>query len=273
MVIIAVSIIPASKTKMTDYNIDSLELTDIWLRSLAYPIQARLKMLRKHYLTEVNGLIAQQKRFKPSDFGVVVGDDRGRYKLQITYLYDPNYQFTALIKLAADGVQGNADVEIVASPGNIFNKERFETTVRSLSDQIQNWLSRLASELSSVPVQRQVEEQRQQIQDILNELADFPKEYFSQEEAEAVGSKLDDLEARLIKNLEENETNRQLLESKIKTIEADMAMLKDNIQVLNKAGWAKSLVIRAYEWSKDPLNRKLLKSGAAVAAEFLLPGN
>jgi len=230
-------------------------------------------MLRKHYLTELNGLITKQKRFKDTDFGVLVGDDRGRYKLQITYLYEPDYQFTALIKLAADGVQGNADVEIVANPGNIFNKERFETTVRYLNDQIEHWLSRLANELSSVPIQRQVEEQRQQIQDILNQLGDFPKEYFSQQEAETVRGKLDDLEARLIKNLEENETNRQGLEAKIKTIEADMIVLKDNMQVLNKGGWAKSFVIRAYEWSKDPLNRKLLKSGVEVAKELLVPGD
>jgi hypothetical protein len=52
-----------------------------------------------------------------------------------------------------------------------------------------------------------------------------------------------------------------------------LSVLKENINVLNKRGWAKSFVTRTFEWAKDPNNARLLKSGVEIARNLLLPGD
>ncbi len=258
---------------MTGHNIDSPELSDIWFRSLAYPIQARLEMIRTHYLTQINDMIRNEKRFKEADFTVSFKPERSTYLLEITYCYEPQYKFVAAMALDEEPVT-EIYMTIIASPGSVFKKERYDQIHSSkLSDHIKAWLSRLSNELASIPVQRQIEEQRQEIQQILTQLDDLPNEYFSKQEADVLRSRLDALEASLTDNLKETATNQRELQIKVKAITDDVNGLKENINVLNKRGWAKSLVTRTFEWAKDPANSNLLKSGVEVAKRLLEAGD
>ena len=63
------------------------------------------------------------------------------------------------------------------------------------------------------------------------------------------------------------------MQTRIDELANEMSVLKENVDVLNKRGGAKALGTRTFEWAKDPANRKLLKSGAEVAKELLLPGD
>jgi len=156
----------------------------------------------------------------------------------------------------------------------MFTTERIGAVwANQLNGYIKDWLKRLDEELSSIPLQRQIEEQHQEIQLIFEQLRDIPKDFISKQEAEGLSARLDELETRLTKNLQETVADQAELETKIKTISDDMSLLKENMNVLNKRNWAKALVTRTFEWAKDPVNRKLLKSGAEVAKELLLPGD
>jgi hypothetical protein len=228
-------------------------------------------MIRQHYLTQVNRLIVEHKRFKESDFRVLIKDVETKYILEITYSYEPEYQFIASMYLSGDVVQGEVEITVTASPGEIFKREKTENVrPNQLNSHIKAWLTRLINELVSVPIQRQIEEQQREIENILGQLDDVPKEYFSRQEAEDLRFRLEEMEARLTSNLQETVTNQAELKTRVKAISDDMAILKENINVLNKRGWAKSLVTRTFEWVKDPANRKVLKAGAEVAKELLL---
>ena len=267
------TVVSASKIKMTDRNVDTLELAEIWFASLAYPIEVRLEMIRTQYLTQINGLIKDDGRFKETDFTVAFASTDADFELDITYLFEPKYRFKAEADLANGVANGDIYVALTLCPGHIFEQESFNVRASALTDNIKNWLSRLRNELASIPIQREMEEQRRQILDIVKQLDDVPGEYFSKQEAEAVKAKLEDLESRLIKNLEETETNRKEAKEKIKIITDDMAVLKNDMQILSKKGWAKSLMTRTFEWAKDPTNAKLLKSGAEVVRKLLEPGD
>lgn len=252
-------------------DIDTLEVKDIWFRSLAYPLQVRLEMIRKHFLTQVIGLITANQRFRGTDFELDVTNNESVYTLAICYVFEPEYRFTASMELPENGVvEGNPRVQIIASPGVIFKTERIDAHTRELNDQITSWLTRLGNELASIPIHRQLEEQQLEIQNILEQLDDIPRDYLTKPEAEQLAAKLDDMEARLTKNLQESVTNQAELQTKVETISNDMSVLKEDLKVLSKRGWAKSFVTRTFEWSKDPQNRKLLTTGAQAAKDFLL---
>ena len=101
----------------------------------------------------------------------------------------------------------------------------------------------------------------------------IPTDYFSRQEAEHLRNRLDELEARLKQNLQDTIEDQTEMQTRIDELANEMSVLKENVDVLNKRGWAKALVTRTFEWAKDPANRKLLNSGAEVAKELLLPGD
>lgn len=251
--------------------VDTLQAADIWFPSLAHPIKARLEMIRNHYLTQINKMIAEQKRFKDTDFTVSLSNDKAQYTLAVSYCFEPEYEFVATMFLAGAIVPTDVEVSIVFCPGGMFRRERVDKVqTAQLEQHIKNWLSRLSNELASIPVQRQIEEQQAEIQNILGQLDDISRDYLTREEAEKIGKKLDEMEARLTNNLQETLTNQTELEGKVKAISNDMSLLKENMTILNKRGWAKSFVARTFEWAKDPANRKMLTAGAQVAKEMLL---
>lgn len=230
-------------------------------------------MIRKHYLTELNKLIVAQERFRESDFEISINTEDDKVVLAIYYAYAREYYFTAQMELnvAEPVYRSEVTALVIASPGVMFKTEKFQDVATTqLNEHVKTWLSRLTNELLSVPIQRQIDAQHQEIQQILGQLNDIPQEYFSKEEGEKVKAKLEDLEARLVKNLGETITDKKELEQKTKAIVQDIAVLKDTVQVLNKPGWAKALVTRTFDWAKDPANRKVITTGARVATEFLL---
>lgn len=286
MVIKIETIVSAQKIKMTDYDVDTLELSDIWFRSLAYPIQTRLEMIRKHYLTQIGNMIEEYKRFKEADFSTVferrerdpfaeaADETEDGYVLEIIYRFEPQFKFIATMPASDQLTPKSIYTTITTTPGHMLITESVSNVrATELSDYIKNWLHRLDEELSSIPLQRQLEEQHKEIEFIFQQLNEIPNDFISKQEAESLRFRLDDLEERLTKNLQETVTDQKELENKIKAISDDMSALKENMNVLNKRGWAKSLVTRTFEWAKDPVNRKLLKSGVEVARELLSPGD
>src|SRR5688572_10825902 len=100
-------------------------------------------MIRKHYLTQITDLITTNPRFRATDFELGVTNSESVYTLQVIYVFEPEYRFTASIDLPESGVvEGNPRVGIVASPGVIFKTERLDSHVNQLNDQIDNWLGR-----------------------------------------------------------------------------------------------------------------------------------
>jgi hypothetical protein len=254
--------------------VDTPDVEGISSRRLAnLLLRASPHMIRKHYLTELNRLIVAQERFRESDFEISIKTEDDQVVLEIHYAYAREYYFTAQMELNVAEPVYRPDVTalVFASPGIMFKTERFQdVTTSQLNEHVKTWLTRLINELMSVPVQRQIEEQHQEIQQIIGQLDNIPQEYFSKDEGERVKAKLEDLEARLVKNLGETITDKKELEEKTNVIVQDIAVLKETIQVLNKPGWAKALVTRTFDWAKDPANRKVITTGAKVATEFLL---
>lgn len=229
-------------------------------------------MLTNNYLATIGKTIEEIATFKRSDFKLNVNPQKiggaDLLTLDISYLYEPRYRFVAKIP---GTVNKYNPIAITNCPGEVFDNEQFGIESTSmLLPSIRDWLKRVQAEIKNIPIQRELEQQQQQIQDILTKLEDLPNEYFSREEGDSLKQKLDELEARLVDNLKNSEKQESEVRASVAGIVKDMNVLKENIATMNKRSWAGAFTVRALEWLKDPMNRKVLKSGAEVAKDLLL---
>jgi len=112
-------------------------------------------------------MIAEESegRFKETDFSVYLRNEETEHVLEVTYRYEPRYSLIARMTLSEDAIQGEVYFFLTVSPGDMFMKEAAKyVKPKELEDYIKAWLQRLDDELSSVPIQRQLEEQRQEIE-------------------------------------------------------------------------------------------------------------
>jgi len=234
-------------------------------------------LLRPYTLSEIHRAITASGYFKPADFLIEGKDLDGGTDLRIQYRYDPSHFLAVMVPLKKDQeLYGNLNtlaywVRGRVSPGELNAEEPVTFNgLEGLKRGISDWLIRVRSEIQSGPFMRQVVEQEQQLADLLRRVEQMPDDYFSNAEAGDLRGRLDKLEFRLSENLTENTQDQEELSAKLKDLALDIQMLKDGLGHLKKTNWAKALTIRAFEWIKDPINRRLIGSGAEIAKELLL---
>jgi hypothetical protein len=122
--------------------------------------------------------------------------------------------------------------------------------------------------------------QEEQIAALRADLGDAPEGYFSVDEAAALRQRLEDLERRLTENLTQHVKDKSDLATRLAAVSADITMLKETMEAVPKSGWVNAVCSRAFGWLTDPINRKLITSGAQVAKDLLIeahkttaPGN
>jgi|SRR5271157_9799 len=229
-------------------------------------------MLRGELLNETKKALTRNPRFRVEDFVIDKESAETQNRLLITCRFDPKFMFRAEISNKAESYGSGLKYEIVGVVclGEFtVNEEVAFSSKSQLLTGISSWVDRIDSELRAIPVFCRVEERTRELQDILKKYEDLPDEYLSQEEAEKLRQKLDELERQLTETLERSITDKKELNAKLNALHIDMETLKQNIGSLKKRGWVSSLGVRAANWTKDPENRELLKSGSEVAKLLL----
>jgi hypothetical protein len=230
-------------------------------------------MLRNALLIEINQMISSITYFSENDFLITNSINKdGMYVLEIEYRFDSNYKFTAWIpKQKSKESYADYKVGTTESPGEISNTEFLAYTgKRDLFNGIQAWLTRVRDDLLAIPKQRQTSDQKAQLDEILTELPELDDEYFSPEEILRLKQKLDELEGRLAENIMMTVTDQKEQKEKLKSLEEDIIMLKGKLGSHKKRGWAGTVSLRLIRWAEDPINQRVLTSGAQATKELLL---
>jgi hypothetical protein len=231
-------------------------------------------MFSRQFLTSINKDIASISHFNENDFVIVSETSRGEenqeYRLEIAYRFNPEYKLTATVTLDEGPIEYHKDMRVITCPGSTYNLEVDRVSSEELATCIRTWLKRIETELLEAPYKRDLRDQQEQINKIVEQFQDLPNGYFTREEGDALRQKLADLEERLVENLTVSIEDQFELMQKTQVITKDMETLKNNITALDKRGWTTSLLVRSLGWLKDPVNRKVLTSGAQVAKDLLL---
>lgn len=235
-------------------------------------------MLRAALVRDVLAVLSRKSYFETNDFLLSESTPKNSTKVQINlrYRHDDAYYFNADIpsqKSKKDEFGTAYLIEGSVCPGEMAYAEKIGVYDKDgLLSAIHDWTVRLHDELSAIPANRQIEEQKRQLEEMLKNFEQLPDEFFSQDEAQQLRQKLDELEKKLVHNIEQTVKDKQELSMKVDAIKADISALKNNLDTHKKKTWVGSLSVRFLNWIKDPTNRQLLKSGVELANNLLTEG-
>lgn len=227
-------------------------------------------MVRQAFLKDLNDVFAKSQYFSEHDFDVTSAERNDGYTIAIKYRHSQEFLISAKIADIIQPDQKDFEIQGNATPGDIAVTEFFVVYGKAkFLAYVGQWLKRLRTELEAIPANRQLEEQRRQIDAILSQLSGLEDEYFSREEADSLRQRLDELEHQMSERIAETEKDSERANKRIEQLERDFELLKTSVEVLRKPGWASTFASRVAKWMKDPQNRGLLKDGVEVTRKLL----
>lgn len=239
--------------------------------------------LRPAVHAQIKDAIERRGFFLATDFAIVTkssdkeSDDSVR--LLITYLSNPTFFFNTKIPEnktdAKDGYGLDFDFSIYYSPGEVNDKET--SRVRGFAQLIQKileWVQRIQEDLAASPQARQLQEQRQLIDDMLKQIDenDSSDKFFTREEAQEWKQRLDDFEKMFNAHIAETATSKEEIKQKTDSLHKDMDTLKNQVDMMQKKGFLRSFMGRFASWLVDPKNRPLLQAGGQFIKGVLTDG-
>jgi hypothetical protein len=229
-------------------------------------------MVRQAFLKEISDTLSKSEYFEEQDFKLVWKEANRGYDLQISYRYDDAYGLSGHVGEEIEDGAREIGIQGTARPGDIGLSENFKVYGRAkFLAYVTQWAGRLRSELQAIPVNRAIEDQRKQIEELLGKFAKLPNEYFSREEAESLKSRLDALEQQMIESIVSNAAEEEDVSARVTSLEQDFTVLKETLGNLKKPGWARAFATRVARWMHDSDNRKLLADGVDITRRLLGP--
>ena len=217
------------------------------------------------------------QEFDTNDFDITTGTrTAGKTKhgrVTIKCRFAPEYYFEAFVPTKR--AQATADTFTgKMKPGIIVEDEGFQfASWTALTIAVESWAIRVRDELVAQPVLRELAEHREALDDILSSVGELKDGSFTEEEANELRQKLDDLESQLQEQLKKSEQNEKALEASLGELHRDVENLKQSLEVLNRKGWASKLMVRVAKWMTDPKLQPVLESGASIAKKLLTSGD
>jgi len=233
-------------------------------------------MVREQFIQLLNETIEESLEFSYLDFTITQTKTQKRgFKTIVKIEYSYSSEYFLEIKIPEERVnfkQNNytdetiLDFQIICenSPGEIELLE--STTVQGTKGVIRHlhtWLDLLWSELMAIPINRDIEELKNNVDDIIIKMGNIEGD-FTKEEKESILQKLEGLENKFVENLKSQELEKEDLESKISMLHKEINSLKKTLPILKKKNWIKSFSAKVLNWSAKPENRKMLSDGTKI---------
>jgi len=234
-------------------------------------------MIRDKFYKDITSTIDKHNRFESSDFKIEpIRDPKKTYTtLTIRYKIESKYRIVFIIPTSTTAPKENYESPYyafsgVVCPGPLSYEENFSFKGETgVFERITTWLNCIWEELSSNPIVKKVENQQQQIDELFEKFENIKDDFFSDEEAKDLRTRLDELEETLKSQILKSNEDKKELELEVSKLHIDIDTLKQTVQSFKKKGWLKSFTNKVFKWTKDSDNRKMLKDGYTVIREFL----
>ncbi|WP_417394023.1 hypothetical protein [Gimesia chilikensis] len=228
-------------------------------------------MLRRSFLNEIRQELNLHPYVYPEDFEISSSTQTVTSKLIIRYLYDTSRCFTATIdneRKTYDEVDYTPSLKVTLrySPGDIAGDEREVVYGKnSLLRAIGEWAARIKEDLCLEPNLRATEELGKKMQSFEDQLKDIPDNPASEEQLEKLRDLINDVEKQLTEQIESLEDSVEVKEKRIKELEIQFELLRENAKSGNFRDILRQLGSRFYRVASDPSLPKLIQNGKKIA--------
>lgn len=156
------------------------------------------------------------------------------------------------------------DWDIRKRPGNSIMLEAAleeeKWTERGILDHINRWARDVHRELTSPVVARQFRAVYEELEELSSRLDSIPDEYFSEDDAKRMSERLDELERRLIAEIERAKVDSADKHQRIEDLENDLAFLRLSLETLTQRNWFRGLGNRMAKWASSPTGKAVLEN-------------
>jgi len=227
-------------------------------------------LLKLSFRTEIRESLGKG-RFHGEEFLIEQKEHQSSVTLSISYRFDSEFFFRAEIPNIMGQRNEVITISILTCPGIMSQKENSMVKESyELLTAINEWTKRVYEELNARPIYRDLAENQEEIEELINRVNELPDEYFTKEEAQEMKHKLDDLEQSFLLKLHEIISDQNDLKKRERELHSEIESLKMTIDLLKKPGWAGTMLIRFSDLFKDSETKKLLRSGAIEVGKQLL---
>jgi len=201
----------------------------------------------------------EQSPFTPADF--IVDLNRSDALLLVTFRHSPAFKFTA-----TETYKG--ELFATCSPGAYKATERVQlNTLAELPDLVLNWSRNVRDELrTTVPVYSELDALRETIEKHINEHIESPETPFSNDEAEELRAKLDELAEKFQQMQEHNELTQQ----EVNRLNQEITAIKANLAAYPRGVWYKTAANKIWIAVSKVGTSKESRQVLAQAAQKLL---
>lgn len=237
-------------------------------------------MIRNSLLVKMHDALSVQG-YKSDDFDVETNRDDSGISATIRYRFDRRFRAIVHVRtvkplivnpLDPDASTQVGDIILTTYPGEILDVERRKVDGdEELLEELGDWVARLHEELTSEPERREGAARRRQVEDLIAQVEDAPDEPFAPEEVATFREQLDRLEVQLTESIRQHTEHKEDADRQIAALHQDVALLKEQLELLSKANWKKSVAVRMVTWMTDPTTAAMIKSGMNLLR--LLPGS
>jgi predicted RNase H-like nuclease (RuvC/YqgF family) len=100
-------------------------------------------------------------------------------------------------------------------------------------------------------------------------LDNLENKYFTEDEADNLIKKIDELQQSMISNINDLSKKSEEKENLINELKSEINALKRKIDIFDKKGMFKSLVAKMFQWAAKPENQKLIGDGVTIARNLI----
>ncbi len=238
-------------------------------------------MIKNNIKLPIIETIKDNKNFDEYDFKITTSTFDS--KINIEYEYDNNYSFefslpkeTTEKEIIQNGRIIKKAVYVfmgIMRPGKYSFLENFNVnSLGELLEKIGEWLEYTDYELSNQYTIRKIDSQNIEIEEMKKNMEEFlektteevkksANEYFSTEEVSDIKKRLDEIEERLIKEINEYEDKEKERDKQIEELKNDIEKMRKASNSITKKNWLKKIITIFISWSTDPLKQKLVFGG------------
>lgn len=221
-------------------------------------------MLSKSFQRELFNIIDTRTNYREEEFQI----EQNNESYELSLVYNKSYFFKIEKKY-------RGEILYTCCPGNFLDVEEKTNNLSSEKyiNEVLEWLIRIdqlyLDDAKIRVINRKVELQKEQLENIIKKIDEMPNNTFSQEETANIIERLEKLENDLKENNRSIQDETSELKDELYKIQQEVEFLKNTINSMNKKSWLKILAIKLFNWTKKAENRQLLAAGIDVAREIL----